>query len=205
MLNYFTTLGDANDNNDGDPTAPAAARRSTTARATATPSPAAATSAVPGTRQDLDRQQAKIVAAINALDADVVGLMEIENSAELGETANEAVKTLVAALNADAGAGAWAANPSSAELPAASNEMDVIPNAIIYKPASVDRVGPSLALGDQSTGNDTATDEAFANAREPLGSGVRAGGDGGEEFLVVVNHFKSKGSAGPFAGDTDQR
>ena len=65
-------------------------------------------------------------------------------------------------------------------------------------------MGPSLALGDQSTGNNTATDEAFANAREPLGSEVRSHSGGGEEILVVVNHFKSKGSAGPFPGDTDQ-
>ena len=47
------------------------------------------------------------------------------------------------------------------------------------------------------------TDEAFANAREPLGQKFAPAG-GGEEFLVVVNHFKSKGSAGPFAGDADQ-
>ena len=26
---------------------------------------------------------------------------------------------------------------------------------------------------------------------------------GGEPFLVVVNHFKSKGSAGPWPGDAD--
>ena len=45
---------------------------------------------------------------------------------------------LVAALNADAGAGTWAANPSSADLPPAAG-MDVITNAIIYKPAAVDR------------------------------------------------------------------
>ena len=34
---------------------------------------------------DLGRQQAKIVAAVNALDAGVVGLMDIENSAALAE------------------------------------------------------------------------------------------------------------------------
>src|SRR4029079_4623837 len=32
---------------------------------------------------------------------------------------------------------------------------------------------------------------------------ARGGGEGGEPFLVVVNHFKSKGSAGPWPGDAD--
>ena len=145
---------------------------------------------------DFGRQQAKIVKAINALDADVIGLMEIENSARLGETADEALNSLVAALNADAGAGTWAANPSSAELPPVS-EMDVITNAIIYKPAAVQRVGASRALGTQS-----ASGGAFDNAREPVAQ-VFHPVAGGDNFLFVVNHFKSKGSAGPWPGDAD--
>ncbi|HEV2798831.1 MAG TPA: endonuclease/exonuclease/phosphatase family protein, partial [Nocardioides sp.] len=89
----------------------------------------------------------------------------------------------------------WAANPSSTELPA--DGMDVITNAIIYKPASVDRVGASRALGTLSDPG-----EAFDNAREPLGQVFTPDG-GGEPFLFVVNHFKSKGSAGPNPGDAD--
>ena len=146
--------------------------------------------------EDLARQQVKIVKAINALDADVVGLMEIENSARLGEPKDEALTTLVGALNADAGAGTWAANPSSAELPPVA-DMDVINSAIIYKPAAVGRVGASRALGTQS-----AAGGAFDNAREPLGQ-VFHPVAGGSDFLFVVNHFKSKGSAGPWPGDAD--
>jgi len=145
---------------------------------------------------DLARQQAKIVKAINALGADVVGLMEVENSARLGEPTDEALNTLVSALNADAGAGTWAANPSSAELPPVA-EMDVINSAIIYKPAKVARVGASRALGTQSSAGG-----AFDNAREPLGQ-VFHPVAGGDDFLFVVNHFKSKGSAGPWPGDAD--
>ena len=145
---------------------------------------------------DLERQQDKIVAAINALDASVVGLMEIENSARLGETADEATATLVDALNDAAGSDIWAYVPSSDDLPEAS-EQDVITNAIIYRPAEVVTEGASLALGDQSV-----SDQAFGNAREPIGQ-VFAPTDGGEEFLFVVNHFKSKGSAGPWPGDAD--
>nr|WP_275889518.1 ExeM/NucH family extracellular endonuclease [Nakamurella flavida] len=145
---------------------------------------------------DLQRQQDKIVAAISALDADVVGLMEIENSAALGETPDEALQTLVGALNARDGAGTWAANPSSAELPPA-DRMDVITNAIIYKPAMVTRTGEARALGTQSDDG-----QAFANAREPLGQVFTPTYDG-EPFLFVVNHFKSKSATGATGDDVD--
>lgn len=147
--------------------------------------------------QDFQRQQEKIVSAINALDADVVGLMEIENSAALGEQTDEALASLVTALNAEAGEGTWAFVPSSTELPPAS-EQDVITNAIIYRPASVMRVDQSRALGDQS-----ADGQAFGNAREPIAQVFKKKYGKGDKFLFVVNHFKSKGSAGPFPGDED--
>ncbi|HEV2888199.1 MAG TPA: ExeM/NucH family extracellular endonuclease [Jatrophihabitans sp.] len=186
VLNYFTTLGTDNSSctafkdRDGDGSTVSGGCDQRGAWDSA----------------DLARQQAKIVKAINALDADVVGLMEVENSARLGEATDEALNTLVAALNADAGAGTWAANPSSAELPAVS-EMDVINSAIIYKPAAVKRIGPSRALGTQSSSGG-----AFDNAREPVAQ-VFAPVAGGGNFLFVVNHFKSKGSAGPWPGDAD--
>lgn len=145
---------------------------------------------------DLARQQAKLVDAITSVDAGVVGLMEIENSAALGEKADEATSTLVAALNAKAGAGTWAFVPSSTDLPPAS-EQDVITNAIIYQPALVSPVGAARALGDKS-----ADGEAFGNAREPIAQ-VFEPAAGGAPFLFVVNHFKSKGSAGPWPGDAD--
>ena len=158
MLNYFTTLGDANDDNVGDGGCNPFRDRDGDGNTVS----GGCDQRGAWDPQDFERQQSKIVKAINALDADVVGLMEIENSLTLGETADEATNSLVAALNADAGAGTWAANPSSTELPAGG--MDVITNAIIYKPASVDRVGQSRALGTLSDAG-----EAFDNAREPLG------------------------------------
>ncbi|WP_454299470.1 ExeM/NucH family extracellular endonuclease [Salana multivorans] len=148
--------------------------------------------------EDLERQQTKIVEAINTLDASIVGLMEIENSAKLGEPADEATATLADALNAKAGTDKWAYVPSSGDLPDVA-QQDVITNAIIYQPAEVTPEGAALALGDQS-----GTGQPFVNAREPIGQTfVPAGGDAGDSILVVVNHFKSKGSAGPFPGDGD--
>ena len=147
--------------------------------------------------ESFTRQQNKIVAAINALDASVVGLLEIENSAALGEDADEATTTLVAALNAAAGEKRWAAVASSQQLPPAG-EQDAITNAIIYQVDHVEPLGQPQALGDKS-----GAGEAFSNAREPIGQAFIPATDG-EPFFYVVNHFKSKGSAGPLPGDDDQ-
>ncbi|WP_198416853.1 MULTISPECIES: ExeM/NucH family extracellular endonuclease [Cryobacterium] len=128
------------------------------------------------------RQQAKIVAAINALDAQVISLEEIENSAVFGANRDTALATLVAALNADLGQDAWAFVPSPAALPA--NE-DVIRTAFIYQKAVVETVGGSTIL----TGS-----AAFSNARQPLAQAFQLVGDTDSRFLTIVNHFKSKGS-----------
>ena len=146
---------------------------------------------------DLARQTEKEVSAITALDADVVGLMEIENSAKFGHDRDAALASLVASLNAKAGAGTWAFVPSSTDLPPL-DQQDVITSAMIYKPASVMRVDRSRALGDQS-----GDGQAFVNAREPIAQTFKAKYGKGDKFLFVVNHFKSKGSPGPFPGDED--
>ncbi|MGP5384708.1 ExeM/NucH family extracellular endonuclease [Brachybacterium tyrofermentans] len=143
---------------------------------------------------DLERQESKIVEAISGTDADVVGLMEIENSARLGEEADEATATLVAALNEHDGAGTWDYVPTADAYAAQGVDggQDVITNAIIYRSAEVQLQGDAQIL----TG-----DPAFDNAREPIGQVfVPVTGEGdqqveGEPFLFVVNHFKSKGSA----------
>ncbi len=147
---------------------------------------------------DLSRQQAKIVRAINLMDADIVSLEEIENSVKLiGETdRDDAVRQLVNALNAAAGSRRWSFVPSppASELPTLA-EQDVIRNAFIYDPAVVTRVGASKVLVNPSS---TAP---FNNAREPLAQAFKPKGLGDDAaFAVVVNHFKSKG-CGSETGD----
>ncbi|GMA33396.1 ExeM/NucH family extracellular endonuclease [Litorihabitans aurantiacus] len=189
VLNYFTTLGfntpgcTSYDDRDGNPV---------TVRGGCDPRGAWG-------QADLDRQQSKIVDAINATDASVLGLMEIENSAKLGKPADAATATLVNALNAQAGTTKWDyVRSNSAELPPLS-QQDVITNAIIFQPAEVELDGALRVLGNQS-----ASGSAYQNAREPLGqSFVPVGGTDEESVFVVVNHFKSKGSAGPLQGDAD--
>ena len=141
---------------------------------------------------NLVRQRDKIVAAINTVDADVVSLEELENSAKFGKDRDFAINELVAALNADAGAGTWAAVPSPATLPPLG-EQDVIRNGFIYRPADVRLVGDSVVLSDQSSEG-----EAFEDAREPLAQAFKqVRTPDRRAFAVVVNHFKSKGSGTP--------
>ncbi|GAB4087001.1 ExeM/NucH family extracellular endonuclease [Myceligenerans cantabricum] len=146
--------------------------------------------------EDLERQQAKIVEAISALGADVVSLEEIENSLHfLDKPRDQALSDLTDALNAADGEGTWAYVESPADVPA---DEDVIRNGFVYRAAVAEPVGESVIL----TG-----DEAFGNAREPLAQvfqPVGGAADASDDVLVVSNHFKSKGSAGPWPGDEDQ-
>ena len=130
------------------------------------------------TAEEFAIQQSKIVAAINSLDADVVGLQEIENSVKLGGGLDEALMDLVGALNAAAGAGTWDYVRTPAELNDAAI-TDFITNAIIFKPASVTPVGDSF----------TAVDETVWDiAREPIAKTFESNG---ELITVIANHFKS--------------
>jgi len=160
-LNYFTTLTSVNPNARGADTA-----------------------------QEFARQQAKEVAAIRGLDADVIGLMEVENN---GSTA---IGSLVAALNAASSTGSYAF--ISDPVLNAPNEFggtfgtDAIKVAIIYKPSTVTPVGSPQS----------SDDPVFS--RPPLVQTFQRTG-GGESFTLVANHFKSKGCGGATGLDLDQR
>ncbi|MBF4572636.1 ExeM/NucH family extracellular endonuclease [Herbiconiux sp. VKM Ac-1786] len=182
VLNYFTTTGDTltgctfyTDRDDD----PVTVNSGCDARGAAEP-------------EDLARQQAKIVAAINGLGAEVVSLEEIENSAKFGADRDAALSTLVAALNAAAGSDEWAFVPSpAADALPPIEEQDVIRTAFIYKKAVVAPVGASRVL----------LDPAFANARQPLAQEFAPVGVEGGEFLAIVNHLKSKSSSDTATGD----
>src|SRR5690606_36013070 len=58
--------------------------------------------------ENLERQTAKIVLAINSLDASVVSLEELENSIYYGKDRDFAISYLVDRLNEAAGEGTWA-------------------------------------------------------------------------------------------------
>jgi predicted extracellular nuclease len=133
----------------------------------------------------VDAQAGKIVPAIRGLGADVVTLMEIEDTDSTGLTpgnADTALADLVGRLNAAEGADVWAFVPLPDELYAV--DRDVIRNGIIYRTDVVETVGGPVGLVDEA---------AFDNARAPIAQTfVRAGDTGGDAFTVVANHFKSK-------------
>jgi uncharacterized protein len=135
------------------------------------------------TAEEFERQEAKIVSAISQLDADVVGLIEIENN---GGTA---VATLVAALNDVMGAGTYD------YIDTGVIGTDVITTAFIYKPAEVTPAGDFALLT-------TDVDARFLDDfnRPALAQTFADNGTGGK-VTVVVNHLKSKGSDCLAVGD----
>ncbi|MCG2622911.1 ExeM/NucH family extracellular endonuclease [Arthrobacter sp. I2-34] len=144
---------------------------------------------------NLQRQQDKLVAAINGLGADVVSLEEIENSAKFGRDRDAALATLAQALNAALAAagkpGTWDYVRSPEDRPALENE-DVIRTAFIYNRTAVQTIDDSVILADEVN---------FDNAREPLAQTFKVKhGSAKTKFIVVANHFKSKGSA-PASGE----
>ncbi len=136
---------------------------------------------------EFERQKAKTMAAILAMDADVVGLQELENNGDV------ATGDLVAALNDATAPDTWAAVPDP-DYPGGLESTNAIKVGIIYR---ADRVTP---VGDPVADDD----EAFATDRPPIAQTFDAYG---ELFTVVVNHFKSKGCydlTGPDDPNQDQ-
>ncbi|KRA32592.1 MULTISPECIES: ExeM/NucH family extracellular endonuclease [unclassified Nocardioides] len=153
------------------------------------------------TAVSLARQEAKLAKAIVAMDADVIGLEEVENSIKLPGEANrdDALARIVELIDALEPAAGWkfVKSPGEAVTASAVAEQDVIRPAFIYKSSAVATVGQSDIL--------FGTTE-FANAREPLAQAFKkAGGLDSDAFAVIVNHFKSKGDnaspAPPATGD----
>jgi predicted extracellular nuclease len=131
--------------------------------------------------EEFERQKAKILAALDAIDSDIYGLMEIENDSPVSE--NDAVADLVAGLNAIKGEGTYAYIETDAI------GTDAIKQAILYKPASVTPVGDYQVL-------DSSVDARFIDtANRPVLAQVFVDNKGGVPFVVAVNHLKSKGSA----------
>ena len=126
---------------------------------------------------EFGRQQTKIVEAMAAINADVLGLMEIQNNG------NTAAQNLVSALNARVGAGTYA----TTALPA-NTGSDAIRVAVIYKPA---RLTPAVAA---------VSDNDPINSRPTLAQTFSLAN--GEKFSLFVNHLKSKGSC-PAVGSGD--
>lgn len=139
------------------------------------------------TPAEFTRQRNKIIQAISQLNADVIGLMEIEND---GDGPNSAIADLVNGLNAATAAGTYSyiMDPSGAN---GNPGTDAIKQAIIYKTSIVTPSG--LAVADMNP----------AHNRPPVAQTFTLNSNG-EKFTVVINHFKSKSCTGAAGLDLDQ-
>jgi uncharacterized repeat protein (TIGR01451 family) len=145
---------------------------------------------------EFSRQRDKLIGAVLALDADVVGLQEIEND---GYDEGSAIHDLVAGLNACVQKG-HAASPGTyayIDPGVARIGSDEIAVGLIYRPARLVPAGPAAILdsGVDPLFRDDKNRPALAQTFEDTGTGAR--------FTVAVNHFKSKGSSCADIGDPD--
>lgn len=127
---------------------------------------------------EFTRQRTKLLEALRKLDADIVGLIELENTTNV-----EPLADIVAGLNGLLGAEVYA------YVNTGTIGTDAIKVGFLYKPSVVTPVGAPLI------------DNAAIHNRPPLAQLFE---QGDARFTVIVNHFKSKGCSGATGLDLDQ-
>lgn len=126
---------------------------------------------------ELDRQRTKITAAISEMDADVVGLIEIENDA------TDSLDALLAGL------------PDYIAVATGTIGDDAIKVGFIYQADTVTPVGAPAIL-------DSSVDPRFIDTKSrPALAQTFEHNATGDLVTVVVNHLKSKGSSCADVGD----
>jgi predicted extracellular nuclease len=146
---------------------------------------------------DFERQAVKIVAALAAMDADIVGLIEIEND---GYLEFSAIIELVERLNAEVGPGTYTfVNPGVSVI-----GTDEIAVGFIYKPAVVSLEGASQILDSSNSIVDDEGLPLFVDTknRPALAQEFNLLSEG-KSVVLTVNHLKSKGSDCDELGDPD--
>jgi len=134
------------------------------------------------TSEELSRQTAKLISAIEATNADVVGLMEIEND---GYSETSAIADLAAALGES-----WRfVDPGLTQL-----GNDAIAVGFVYRSDRVATVGTAATLSTAPF--DDLNRQPLAQTFRPLES------DDG--VTIAVNHFKSKGCGSAEGANADQ-
>ncbi len=179
VLNYFTSVADSGNSN---PTGQNRGAKS---------------------NEEFLIQQAKIVAAMNKMDADIIGLMEIENNG-FGE--GSALQNLVDALNADIDD--HNDHYSYVEIAADDKHQgeyfgtDAIMVAILYRTNAVTPkeaahviLTPEQHIAENTiTRNEGEGNPAYDKYQRYSLLQTFTVKETGEDLSVVVNHFKSKGS-----------
>lgn len=127
-------------------------------------------------RLELTRQKAKVVNTLLQIDADVVGLMELENNGGV------ALRNIVDEMNLTSAAGTWSYVDSGVI------GTDAIAVGLLYKLASVRPAGRFAVLTSDVDArfDDRKNRPVLAQSFDSIIDGQR--------ITVVVNHLKSKGS-----------
>ncbi len=129
---------------------------------------------------EFDRQRNKLLTALSGMDADIIGLNELENTAGV-----EPLASIVSGL------------PGYAYIDTGTIGTDAIKVGIIYRSATVAPVGPFKLLT-------TVVDPRFLDSKNrPTLAQTFEVIDTGARFTVAVNHLKSKGSDCNDVGDPD--
>lgn len=135
---------------------------------------------------EFSRQRDKIIKAIIELNADVAGLIEIEND---GIGANSAIQNLVNGVNAYLGAETYSIINDGDTIQ--HFNKDEIRCGIIYKSKILDTLGAGIL----------SSDTVFN--RPPLAQAFRVRSSD-SVFVFIINHFKSKGCEESKGADKDQ-
>jgi uncharacterized protein len=165
-LNFFVTLDTtANDSGPG----PCGANQNLDCRGADADQPT-----------EFDRQRDKLLTALLGLDADVIGLNELEST-----PGAEPLISITTGM------------PGYAYIDTGPIGTDAIKVGLIYRSAVVTPVGDYelLTTAVDPRFIDTKSRPSLAQTFEVIATGAR--------FTVVVNHFKSKGSACDDVGDPD--
>jgi predicted extracellular nuclease len=128
---------------------------------------------------EFTRQHEKIISAIMAMDADILGILELEN------TKTTTITNLVDSLNNAAG------RETYAYIETGRIGNDQIRVALIYQPDAVTPAGAYMI------------DNSSIFERPPLAQTFED--SSGERFSIVLNHFKSKRCQDASGPDLDQK
>ena len=135
--------------------------------------------------EEFNRQRDKILAALTILDADIVGLIELENNA------SDSIQSIVGGLNSLAGNAIWSF------IDTGVTGSSIVRVGFIYKTTAVTPVGSHAVL-------DGNVDARFLDSMHRpvlLQTFVRNANNG--RLNIVVSHLKSKGSSCAGIGDPD--
>ncbi|MBB1426460.1 ExeM/NucH family extracellular endonuclease [Shewanella sp. SG44-2] len=149
------------------------------------------------TLSEFERQRVKIISAMHAINADVFGLMEIEND---GYGSDSAINDLVSGLNQAMGAEVYAyVVPSVTQI-----GTDAIAVGMIYRADKITPTGDAQILSSANSpvdGNGTALFDDGKN--RPMLTQSFMLNDRDDSIVVAVNHLKSKGSSCDSINDPD--